>query len=531
MENRTMIKRWMAALFIFWYWTPCFAQQLIQTNHSDLLIGNQGILLLEEGLTIAHRQQWFKASKGITNAKLNFNKLLSISESGNTFGIMIQLENDQHHSIKQLNGTIGLGYNFKWSDNWTVNSGISLGLKNQSLDFDGLAILDFSDELLMNSSQNKTVLTAGIGLGMFFQSSNKRHEFRFYGSTEQLNNEVFVSQKLKYKNEFHLNTQFRYSIKSSNSKVKFEIGTANKTLMPLKAHGMTLNLFTRLFLFDELLWLGGGYRWQESGIYGGLGLAPWSNRQLRISTTYEYHPYLGGSFEIAAQFRFDKRKKKVEQEEIKSLKADKPSKLPEQQGLAIPKVLAIDNEYLDKKISRISNIPDELITWVEANDELLTLHIEYPDELGQYNVNGKGLEKTWNLLNGISYLIQDIYSKSNLAKHNTPIIKVAEWLLENDQELKFDSDTPYKGELPKKGPLLIVPYKRDSQKETLVFSPGVISNEELAVLKIYSLGQELIEQINAREVGISKEHLQLEIKTSTNQHSQRKISIEVIFEK
>lgn len=286
--------------FILLSSTASFAQQLPQfTQYMYNTISiNPAYAGSRETLSIVglHRSQWVGLAGAPTTQTLSIHTPVGASEK---VGLGFSFINDElgAQNFQYLYGDFS--YTINTGDNTKLAFGLKAGFTSYSLD--GEFIAQHPDDPLIYGYEDRW--KPNIGTGIFWHSN------RWYlglSAPRLLNTD--------YSGEDGFEALERVSYYFTGGLV-FDLGESVKfkpAAMLKMTNGAPLSFdLTANFLFNEVFWLGAGYRFNEqAGALGGIADFQIS-KQLRIGYAYEYpisdlRPYTNGTHEILLMFELFK---------------------------------------------------------------------------------------------------------------------------------------------------------------------------------------------------------------------------------
>ncbi len=144
----------------------------------------------------------------------------------------------------------------------------------------------------------------------------------------------------------------------------------------------------------------------------------------------------------------------------------------------------------------------------KSSNSMVNISYIYSDESDKYQVDNNS--RKW--VAEITEVVVDALDqcKTPRLKDNINSISIKSELLDSKEDLSFDAETGYDGEL---GATIDISYKLDGTLETKKITTGAINNQELALIKLISLRDALIKSLNAQGMKVTKTNFILELTT------------------
>jgi type IX secretion system PorP/SprF family membrane protein len=252
---------------------------------------------------IISRAQWadFKGAPQLNIFTLDGNLM------NKKVGLGIQLISDRKGVTNRVGGNVSYSYRLNINDDMHLVFGVSLGVIDQTVDYNKAIVETANDPTLFTDSQNKTILDGNAGLAFFW----KGLEFgvavpQLFGNKVNFNDTSNVRGyytqarhymgSLKYK--FYINKEKGLSI-APQGLVRFIPNT------PFQYDG-NLN-----FDWQDKFWIGATYK-SDYAVGANVGFCV--HKQLYVGYSYDFiigniGKYSGMAHEIMVNFKFGKNKK------------------------------------------------------------------------------------------------------------------------------------------------------------------------------------------------------------------------------
>lgn len=291
--------------------TVGFAQQLPQFSQYmfNTMSINPAYAGSRETLSIVglHRSQWVGLDGGPTTQTLSIHTPLPNEK----IGLGLSIINDElgFENFVYVYGDVS--YTINTGENTKLAFGLKAGVTHYNLDSEFLADQSVSSDPFFTNFSNKWNPNIGVGLMLhtnkwYLGLSTPRILNTDYNETVQDPNVDYIAlERLSY----YFTGGYVFEM-SRNVKFKpaFLVKATNGAPISIDLNAN--------FLFNEKLWLGGSYRFnQDTSTIGALADFQVSN-QMRIGYTYEHYitdlrPYTGGTHEILVMFEVFKPSKRM----------------------------------------------------------------------------------------------------------------------------------------------------------------------------------------------------------------------------
>jgi len=264
--------------------------------------------LIDEGFeaNVAYRRQWINVAGAPEIGSIN---LQYSPKSRLAFGLSVQSES----AVALVTNTayFTTGYTIPIGGNQSIKIGLSIGALQNTLDFDEIARSSdpsiFADPAIANAVDNTYYFASQLGIN--YQNDRLKIGFAF---PKFFDNTAISNERIN-EPSFDQLQQFIASLSYD-----FALGQDMSFLPLLLYRHINSQQYqaevTGIFKYKEVLWAGGGYRY-EGGIIGHIGLRLTKNIMLNYSyevPAIETRNVLGTSHEISIKLRFNKRRNEAE---------------------------------------------------------------------------------------------------------------------------------------------------------------------------------------------------------------------------
>ncbi len=460
-----------------------WAQQVPELSHyalmpemySPALVGQQQ----NTSLMAAYRKQWLDIESAPQSQFLNL--------QGSPFyrmGVGLLLNNETVHLSRRTQIAGQYAYHILPEGKHQLSLGIYAGLINQGIDFNEAKIADYNDATLFENNQTLNLFDAGAALHYAFQSNAIAFKFNF--SSSQLGGILGYNAA-----DYDLETYFRSTASLlffPNAPIQIEpiISYSDQLRSPNFDEGQ-LTALLRTFLFHNTFWLTAGIR-KESAFLGGFGFKFGSKNNVLLSGLYEIptdnEAILGSSFELSLGLVFGNKK---------TNSPDAPLPCPHSR-----KAYWKSDKQLNKNLNKVSNIAQNAsVTSFQQNKKTILLY-EFNDDLKHYDLNRNYQSKATflHIIATLQDLIDDCKDPyfNKIQSINLDIVLKIE-----ADELAYGTNIQYTGEY---GLPFTTSYILNNQSKNKNIQKGILSTEELALLKIYDLKQLLLQSFKIKEDNI-----------------------------
>lgn len=306
-----------------------------------------------------YRRQWINMPDAPDTKLISAQGLIK-----NKFGVGAKLYYDQTHIVHNYGGLFSYAYYVRMKKNpekHYFSIGLSVGFKGQQLRFNEGTIKDNLDPKIFYDGANNTVFDAEAGIKYRFKglhlaafaSNLAPHSFNYTNSIKDLN----------FKPSYHIYGSAGYDILMGKNKNFALKPSALVRYIPNVPIQFDANL---LFDWKNTIWIGGGYRYNNTGVWGTAGFRLFDAAS--FSYSYEqsidgHQAALGSTHEITIEYRFkgggNKKLKKQLEEKYDNMREK----------------LLTKNRYLLDSLQKVKEDVAELENDVDAtNDKINTLH-------------------------------------------------------------------------------------------------------------------------------------------------------------
>ncbi|MGB1316334.1 MAG: PorP/SprF family type IX secretion system membrane protein [Chitinophagales bacterium] len=311
------------------------------------------------------------------------------------FGVGAKVYLDRAHIVNNFGALFSYAYYIRFDKanpyKHYLSIGVSAGFKSQRLSFEESTIKDDYDPSIFYDGASNTVFDAeagikykwrGLNIGVF-ASNLAPHNFQY-------KNDV---SNLQFKPSYHVYGSLGYDIfldKKQNFALKPSMLARYIPNAPVQ---FDANL---LFDWKKTLWIGGGYRYDNAGVWGIAGFR--IHDMIALTYSYEqsidgYQAALGSSHEISLEFRF---KKKIK--DFDSL----AKKLNRKIGAVRSDLVAKNQELIDSLKQAKSNIEDLNTDVEDLNDKIDDLKMTTTD-VSNDNSSNSGSKVVYNALGRVNF--------------------------------------------------------------------------------------------------------------------------------
>lgn len=260
-------------------------------------------------LSAHYRRQWVNMPEA-PDTKL-FSAQTMIKDK---FGIGAKVYLDEAHILKNFGALLSYAYYIRFNKanpkKHYLSVGLSAGFKSQRISFEESTIKDDLDPSIFYDGAANTVFDAEAGIKYKWRGLNVGvFASNIAPQSFQYKNDLSL---LEYKPSFHIYGQVGYDFfldKKQNFALKPSVLVRYIPDIPFQ---FDANL---LFDWKNTIWIGGGYRYENTGLWaiGGFRV----HDMVALTYSYEqsidgYQAALGSTHEISLEFRFKKKSKKVD---------------------------------------------------------------------------------------------------------------------------------------------------------------------------------------------------------------------------
>ena len=229
----------------------------------------------------------------------------------NKYGLGAKVYMDKAHIIENYALKISYAYYIRTKKNpetHYLSIGLSAGMKHQRLNFDEANIESNLDPNIFYDGAAKSVFDADAGINYFVKG------FRIGGSIANLAPNTYNyrsnTSSLEFKPSYHIYGNAGYDIKFGSGKDLTLTPSVLARYIPNIPFQFDGNL---LFDFKNIFWLGGGYRYNNAGVFGLAGFR--IHDMVGVNYSYEqsvdgFQTQLGSTHEFSVEVRFNKGKVK-----------------------------------------------------------------------------------------------------------------------------------------------------------------------------------------------------------------------------
>ncbi len=250
-------------------------------------VGSRGTFTV----TGLHRSQW----TGIEDAQRTQTLTMNTPVYNENFGLGLAILNDQIGPIGSTIMNVDLAGRIRVSQDAYLSAGIKIGLNFFRANISGLDLNNPTDP---NFSQNVSSTLPNIGAGLYYYTS------KYYVGVSiprivnnQLANGDLVLGEGRERRHYYFTAGARFRLSE-----EWDMQPMALVYFPERAP-TTFNV-SDMFIFNDKLWLGAGWRWKESIHFAvGYNLLP----ELRAMYSYDFligdlQPYSNGSHEISLTY-------------------------------------------------------------------------------------------------------------------------------------------------------------------------------------------------------------------------------------
>jgi len=263
----------------------------------------------EGGIGVNYRNQWADVADAPASYLLLLDPSTLLNLDDKKIGIGFSLLGDKAHVFNRTHVGLSFAYYLSKSESNIFAIGINAGLLNQKIEF-GQSLLNSSTDLaIFEGNQSGGIFNGGIG-ATYQYTSDSGHQFNIDISLPQLftSDLNYIEGTLTDIQPFLL---VRSSYKFVGSAISIEpILTYREALGGQKLKGGNVDIGARVFLLDNMFWVGGDFRLDAKATSINLGLSPDENRQFQIIGAYELNNIFGNSFETGLIYHFGSTKSK-----------------------------------------------------------------------------------------------------------------------------------------------------------------------------------------------------------------------------
>lgn len=440
-------------------------------------------------LNILHRQQWL----GLKDAPSSQVMTASYNLKRMNIGLMIHTDKAHIFSSSKLNFVYA--YHLLQTKNTELSLGLNAGFMNQSIALSDRRITNPIDYAYYNTlgKVNKMKFDAGVG-ALCRQYFGENHLQIGLTLMNLPNAFLNYDEQIIYGAQSNLYFSANYHHTISEIVGISPLLLVRTTMGKYSQGGMNTDIGLSVDFMNQRFSIGGGFRFPQAGFHTNLGIGIDNNQMMRLVFNYEQHPRMGGSFEGGLVFQFGKDMKVRE-----DLTPIKPSKDETDQNRITDgsKVFWNNQKNLSARLSVVDKPTKSQVKIQEQNNTVLWVY-SFPDDENEYYLNNRTAYR--NLLTHIIENANEAVNPETKPSYLSRIDSVTVYteLLESKEELAFTSDILYRGETDWGSPLNIN-YILDNQKMNKSIYKGKITNEELAILKSYSLRKKLSKELNIPE--------------------------------
>ncbi len=430
-------------------------------------------------VNLAYRQQWLGIDQAPNVQHVSFETAL-FDKQRNGLGFFILNENVHISRRTQLVGQYA--FHILPEGAHRLSLGLYAGLISQGLDFTDTKISSFDDLTLYDNKQTQSHFDAGAGFYYSFISDFTIVKLNL--STTQLPGMV------KFKaNDYDLETHFRAGLSwrimlGSGFHLEPVVSYTDRLRSPAFDEGQASALL-RLHLMDEAFWIGGGLRTGNSAYLGAFGFRMGQENNLALSGIYEIPTGQSAlakpSFEVALGVSFGSKK-------TKKLSEENPCPVDR-------KAYWEDGRKLNKQINTANELAENCKVKSIPKTKGLQLVYTFDEQLDHYDISRN--YKVTNTLQQIDKTLTDLMDECKAPNFKkVESINVSISLQISDSELNFGTFTKYNGEY---GVPFEAVYFLNGRKKVSDIEKGIISNEELVLLKANEIKQYFIQNLEVAE--------------------------------
>ncbi|MEM7370990.1 MAG: PorP/SprF family type IX secretion system membrane protein [Bacteroidota bacterium] len=467
---------------------------------------------------VGHRSQWLGLESAPSSQLIGFSGQ-RINQGALAVGGFFY--HDQAHLFRQLNAKVNFAYHlFPSSSLHQLSLGMSLGFHHQRINLDGpLELAEEGDPLVLGGGYQQTSPDAGVGL--FYQYKQEQSRLYLGLSSSHLPKAFALDDGLQYVLRTHLlatiGAQFPLNDQVSLEPILLWKGLVGE--QALGGGGVDLGL--RVYLLDNQLWAGAGFRPQGGGFHGILGLVL---EKVHFSALLEHHAWLGNSLEFGLQIPLAGIS--LPKEKPASPKTPKQIVRPKKEASA---TIAKNNSskrqaYWENSQALIQQLrqmnPQAENVSIESFPGRKQVRLVYQFASEEEAYLPRKIPAVDEMLTHISSTIQDILDESKRPHLNKVESITITSLMQDDVEImEAPSYIQYNGEW---GSRLNKPYLVDGETVVESISQGKITRREQAFLKIFSIQKALSAKLN-----LSERVFRFELKTEASEEYFQEIVIDV----
>lgn len=307
----------------------------------------------------------------------------------NKYGLGATVTMDKAHIVENYSMKVSYAYYVRTKkdpDNHYFSIGIAAGLKHQRLNFNEANIESSLDPNIFYDGAAKSVFDADAGFNYYVKG------FRLGGSVANLAPNTYNyrsnTSSLEFKPTYHVYGNMGYDIKFGKAKNLMLTPSVLLRYIPNIPVQFDANL---LFDYKNIFWLGGGYRYNNAGVFGLAGFR--IHDMVAVNYSYEqsvdgFQSQFGSTHEFSIELRF-KNKQSSNQNDSKkdkNLESDYLDLLDKEKelldSLAVVTAESEKNKELvkqfevEKKLENLSTANNSGSRIYESLDEVGTVRFE-----------------------------------------------------------------------------------------------------------------------------------------------------------